>query len=49
MSVQEPSNYKTGICLKADCHNRDKKEYPVITGKCHTCIKFSNYKQGEKK
>jgi hypothetical protein len=40
MSIKSRGNWKTGICLKSDCTNRDKK--------CDQCVRFSEY-TGEKK
>lgn len=35
MSIKSGGNWKTGICPKGDCINRDKK--------CNDCIRFSEY------
>lgn len=35
MSYKSRGNWKTGVCLKSDCTNRDKA--------CDRCIRFSEY------
>lgn len=39
MGYKSRGNWRTGLCLKFDCTNRDIK--------CTTCVRFSEYKTND--